>query len=155
MDSFKEKFNSVRGDGIRNQVVHGHLNQSAVSRLGAAGVSVPGFGISPSSPSGPSTVSFQDARSAASTANNFRQRHGDQVASAARTANSFNQKYGISDRVQGTALSAARTPEPETETPIPVASAAKKKPPLLLLPRSASAPVPFLRPQATLRHHYP
>jgi len=34
----------------------------------------------------PSSVSLSDVRSAASTANNFRQRHGDQVANAYRQA---------------------------------------------------------------------
>lgn len=49
----------------------------------------------------PSSVSFSDARSAASTANNFRQRHGEQVASGVKSANSLNQKYGVSDKVGG------------------------------------------------------
>ncbi|PKS10171.1 hypothetical protein jhhlp_001921 [Lomentospora prolificans] len=131
-----------------------HLNQSAVSRLGAAGVSVPGFGISPTSSSNPppppaqgttwaqkqaalrtardfhkdpSSVSLQDARSAASTANNFRQRHGEQVTTGVRTANNFNQKYGIANRVQGFATGQAA--QPATETAPPAVPAAKKKPP--------------------------
>lgn len=155
---------------------NGLLNQGAVSRLGAAGISVPGFGIgrqspataqSPSHPpqhSGvtsppaapshmnelqnrfsklgkssntndttqpaegttwaqkqavlrtassfqkdPSSVSLSDARTAASTANNFRQRHGEQLAAGAQKAQGLNQKYGLLDktgsaydRVQGT-----------------------------------------------------
>ncbi|PNH61602.1 hypothetical protein VD0002_g6247 [Verticillium dahliae] len=159
----------------------GYLNQGAMNRLGAAGVSVPAFGIGRSSspaapapapamaaapsptpapaashmselqnrfsklskpsfgapsPAGvptdsygatspppaegttmaqkqaalrtasnfhkdPSSVSMADARSAAGTLNNFRQRHGDQVASGVRTAGALNQKYGIADRVGG------------------------------------------------------
>lgn len=47
----------------------------------------------------PSSVSFSDAKSAASTANNFRQRHGEQVAAGARAANNLNQKYGVMDKV--------------------------------------------------------
>ncbi|KAL0931936.1 uncharacterized protein CTRU02_212890 [Colletotrichum truncatum] len=147
----------------------GYLNQSAMNRLGAAGVSVPSLGIgksapepptrsnnnSPAAPSragafsppsagqmnelqnrfaklgkssgqsstppptegttmeqkqaalrtasnfhkDPSSVSMADARSAASTFNNFRQRHGDQVAAGVKTANNMNQKYGIADKV--------------------------------------------------------
>jgi hypothetical protein len=148
----------------------GILNQGSLNRLGAAGVSVPGFGIGgkqPLSPpprttqteaetasplasktsmpnsgpnlnelqsrfsrlstsssnseapsqgttfaqkqaalrtasafrNDPSSVSLNDARNAASTANNFRQRHGDQVASGWKSANSLNQKYGLSDKV--------------------------------------------------------
>lgn len=49
----------------------------------------------------PSSVSLSDARSAASTANNFRQRHGEQVAAGAKTANSLDQKYGVSGKVGG------------------------------------------------------
>ena len=142
------------------------LNQSALNRLGAAGVSVPGFGIGsptdnanpwndePSTSIGkppsssvtrapamdelqarfakmsssiapaesssqgtsfadkqaalrtassfrnnPSSVSLSDARTAASTANNFRERHGDQVASGWQQANGLNKKYGLADRV--------------------------------------------------------
>ncbi|KAF4332912.1 gmp synthase [Fusarium beomiforme] len=151
---------------------NGLLNQGAVNRLGAAGISVPGFGIGSSSPAAeaspsppppprpgvaspppapaashmselqnrfsrlgtssntnaatppppsegttwtqkqaalktassfqkdPSSVSFSDARAAASTANNFRQRHGEQVAAGAKTANNLNQKYGLLDKAQ-------------------------------------------------------
>ncbi|MCJ1314539.1 hypothetical protein MMC25_008221 [Agyrium rufum] len=47
----------------------------------------------------PSSVSFSDARSAASTANNFRERHGEQVSSGMRTANGLNQKYGLAGKL--------------------------------------------------------
>jgi hypothetical protein len=42
----------------------------------------------------PSSVSISDARTAASTADNFRQRHGDQVATGMRTAGNLYGKYG-------------------------------------------------------------
>ena len=42
----------------------------------------------------PGSVSLSDARAAASTANNFRQRHGDQVAAGLKEANKLNDKYG-------------------------------------------------------------
>jgi hypothetical protein len=42
----------------------------------------------------PSSVSLADARSAASTANNFRQRHGDQIASGVQAA----QQHGVLDK---------------------------------------------------------
>ncbi|CZR54494.1 related to myosin tail region-interacting protein MTI1 [Phialocephala subalpina] len=146
----------------------GILNQGSLNRLGAAGVSVPGFGIGaskgkpilpppntaspsrspaptaspvqtsqlnelqsrfsrlsssttpkPEAPSegttwaqkqaalktassfrdDPSKVSFNDARAAASTANNFRERHGEQVKSGWQSANKLNNKYGITDKV--------------------------------------------------------
>lgn len=49
----------------------------------------------------PSSVSLSDAKSAASTANNFRQRHGEQVAAGVKTANGLDQKYGVSGKVGG------------------------------------------------------
>lgn len=49
----------------------------------------------------PSSVSLADARSAASTANNFRERHGEQVAAGARAANRIDQKYGVAGKVGG------------------------------------------------------
>lgn len=49
----------------------------------------------------PSSVSLSDARSAASTAHNFQQRHGEQVAAGVKTANGLDQKYGVSGRVGG------------------------------------------------------
>ncbi|KAK7733898.1 hypothetical protein SLS53_008048 [Cytospora paraplurivora] len=112
-----------------------YLNQDAVGRLGAAGVSVPGFGIGggdksvrsppppPSRGSGgarapsqgttwaqkqeslktmnnlnknPHSVSFADARSAGTTANNFRQRHSGQVKEGWNKAKSMDEKYGVS-----------------------------------------------------------
>lgn len=133
----------------------GILNQGSLNRLGAAGISVSGFGIGkqpPSSPThgrsspstntsqlnelqsrfsrlgsspkpeaategttfaqkqaalktassfrnDPSSVSLSDARMAASTANNFRERHGGQVKSGWQSANKLNSKYGIADKV--------------------------------------------------------
>ena len=137
----------------------GIMNQDALNRLGAAGVSVTALGIGrsskpqpaesqsasspnppqmaslqnrftkmatsspgPSDPStspqgstwqqkqaalktasqfqkDPSSVSLSDAKSATTTANNFRQRHGDQVATGMKSANSLNQKYGIANKL--------------------------------------------------------
>jgi hypothetical protein len=154
----------------------GILNQGSMSRLSAAGVSVPDFGIgksrqplpppSPASPSrtsatspansaqlselqsrfsrlssttapkpespregttfaqkqaalktasafrdDPSSISLNDAKAAASTANNFRERHGEQVKSGFQTANKLNTRYGIADKV-GTYGGISSTPEP-------------------------------------------
>ncbi|TAQ87867.1 hypothetical protein B7494_g3805 [Chlorociboria aeruginascens] len=47
----------------------------------------------------PSSVSMGDARNAASTANNFRERHGEQVKSGWQSANKINSKYGIAEKV--------------------------------------------------------
>lgn len=48
----------------------------------------------------PSSVSFSDARNAASTANNFRERHGEQAAAGYTAANNLNQKYGILNKMK-------------------------------------------------------
>lgn len=176
----------------------GVLNQGALNRLGAAGVSVPSFGIgptkgkaplpppslpsnsriaSPASPTAntsqlneiqsrfsrlttssqqaespkqgttfaekqaalktassfrndPSSVSLSDARTAASTANNFRERHGEQVKSGWTSVNKLNSKYGIADKVGslGGVAAPERTPAAEmreVETP---SALGKKKP---------------------------
>jgi hypothetical protein len=72
--------------------------------------------------SDPSSVSAADVRTAAATAKNFHDRHGEQVASGVRTANQLNQKYGLVDRARamvpadGSALS-VRPPPPPTLRP--------------------------------------
>ncbi|KAG5931521.1 hypothetical protein E4U53_001723 [Claviceps sorghi] len=78
----------------------------------------------------PSSVSFSDAKAAAATANNFRQRHGEQVASGAKTANSLNQKYGLMDKVSS-AYTGTENPHPQLEAASSALSgvAGKKKPP--------------------------
>ncbi|OLN85784.1 hypothetical protein CCHL11_09189 [Colletotrichum chlorophyti] len=87
----------------------------------------------------PSSVSLSDAKSAASTFNNFRQRHGDQVAAGVKSANSFNQKYGISEKVgkyagqvgqqqTGTTDSTGTAPSPSPAAGL-VNALGKKKPP--------------------------
>lgn len=172
---------------------NGALNKGATDRLGAAGVSVPGFGIgrdsspgnaAPSPPPAysqqqggghlgelqnrfsklktsdqgqqgqaqegqsqgttwaqkqaamktasqfhkdPSSVSFSDAKSAASTANNFRQRHGEQVASGMKAANNVNQKYGVADKVG--AFSQRAQGQGAQQAPQQTGIAGKKKPP--------------------------
>lgn len=146
----------------------GILNQGSLNRLGAAGISVPGFDIggaqSPTSPvqshptannsaqlnelqsrfsrlspstlpargspsegttfaqkqaalktassfrNDPSSVSLSDARSAAGTVNNLRERHGDQIASRWQSANKLNNKYGISDSVRSSGDTGALQP---------------------------------------------
>lgn len=49
----------------------------------------------------PGSVSMADARATASTAKNFNDRHGEQVASGWKAGNKLNQKYGIADKVGG------------------------------------------------------
>lgn len=57
----------------------------------------------------PSKVSAADLKGAASTANNFQQRHGAQVASGWKAANGLNNKYGITGKVNSLASSSAAT----------------------------------------------
>ncbi|KAF7534419.1 hypothetical protein G7Z17_g13364 [Cylindrodendrum hubeiense] len=80
----------------------------------------------------PSSVSFSDAKAAAGTANNFRQRHGEQVASGIQTANGPNQKYGVVDKVGSYTGSHAGQDQGQVAVapspPVP-GLAGKKKPP--------------------------
>lgn len=83
----------------------------------------------------PSSVSLSDARSAATTANNFRERHGDQVSSGLSKANGLNQKYGIASRLGGINTSAASNEPSPPATPL---SPAGKKPPPPPPPKKAA-----------------
>ncbi|KAL8933422.1 MAG: hypothetical protein Q9216_006369 [Gyalolechia sp. 2 TL-2023] len=47
----------------------------------------------------PSSVSLSDAKTTAATANNFRERHGDQVNAGWKSANAFNKKHDVSNRL--------------------------------------------------------
>ncbi|KAL8652297.1 MAG: hypothetical protein Q9210_002755, partial [Variospora velana] len=47
----------------------------------------------------PSSVSVSDARDTAAAANNFRERHGDQVNAGWRSANAYNKKHDIANRI--------------------------------------------------------
>ena len=167
----------------------GIMNQGAMNRLGAAGVSVPGLGIAPrpsprlpsrreaaappppvspqkpapsqlgelqsrfakfttsSSKKGPpqpaaatqgttlvqkqaalktassfrndpSSVSFSDARAAASTANNFRVRHGAEVASGLQSTNNLNNRYGLTDKAGAAAAYGVGNTVP-AQSPVP------------------------------------
>jgi hypothetical protein len=60
----------------------------------------------------PSKVSGADMKNAASTASNFQQRHGAQVASGFKAANGLNQKYGLAGRVNNFASSSSSTSPP-------------------------------------------
>jgi hypothetical protein len=76
----------------------------------------------------PSSVSFADAREAASTANNFRERHGEQAASGLSAANSLNQKYGVMDRMKSYS-SDGTTPQQVPQPASGFGAASKKAPP--------------------------
>ncbi len=73
----------------------------------------------------PSKVSASDLRGAATTANNFQQRHGDQVASGFRAASGLNQKYGITSRVNNLASSSTDSASQQASVP----GTGKKPPP--------------------------
>jgi hypothetical protein len=70
----------------------------------------------------PSSVSLSDAKSAASTANNFRERHHEQISAGAQKANSWNKKYNITGRMNSF-LEQQSTPaqqqQTETQQPTP------------------------------------
>lgn len=133
-----------------------YLNQSSLSRLSAAGVSVSGLGIgsssspsqsSPSSPRpppppaagttfaqkqaavqtasafsrDPRSVSLSDARAAASTADSFRRRHGDQVAAGLRAADQASPGSSGAAGAAAAGFLAKKKPAPPPPPP-------KKKP---------------------------
>jgi len=66
----------------------------------------------------PSSISLSEARDAASTANNFRERHGEQVASGLKTANGLNQKYGFMDKMKSYS-SDGTVPQQAAAQPLP------------------------------------
>lgn len=49
----------------------------------------------------PLSVSLADAKATASTMNNFRERHDEQIVSGMKSANAVNQKYDISSKLAG------------------------------------------------------
>lgn len=51
----------------------------------------------------PSSITLSDARNSAATANNFRERHGEHVATGWKGANALNKKYDVANRVNGIA----------------------------------------------------
>jgi hypothetical protein len=201
-DAFSAAPPPTYNESVQDPPAQNYINQGAMSRLGQAGISVPGFDIgrttsppvpprrgasppqppvsppatssrgpqlgelqsrfsrmSTSSPQAsaeptagtsfaqkqaalktasafqqdPSKVSLSDMKSTASTANNFRERHGEQVASGWRTASGLNQKYGLADRANsfasgGNAPASAASPTSPVATS-PVSGRLGKKPP--------------------------
>lgn len=77
----------------------------------------------------PSKVSMTDMRSAASTANNFRERHGEQAAAGWRAASGLNQKYGLSDRFNTAASQSTSSPPPQSPTQSGIGKKAPPPPP--------------------------
>lgn len=73
----------------------------------------------------PSKVSGSDLKTAASTANNFQQRHGEQAASGWRAASGLNQKYGIAGKVNSFAGGSSTSEASQ----IPAPGGVGKKPP--------------------------
>ena len=65
----------------------------------------------------PSSISLSDARSSAATANNFRERHGEQVATGWKGANALNKKYDVANRVNGIAGQNGAAPPVREDAP--------------------------------------
>ena len=64
-------------------------------------------------------MSLSDARAAASTANNFHQRHREQLASGLQVAGKLDDKYGVSNKAGhyvGLSANAASIPQAEEAT---------------------------------------
>ena len=84
----------------------------------------------------PSSISLSNAKATASTANNFRERHGDQVAAGWRSAGVLSEKYDVANKVNGFTANGSVSPKTEalptsvnTETLSHPSSAIKKAPP--------------------------
>ena len=65
----------------------------------------------------PSSVSLSDARATASTANNFRERHGEQVAAGGRWAGAMNKKYDVAGKVNAHTGESLGVPNSQTQSP--------------------------------------
>ena len=80
----------------------------------------------------PSSVSLADAKSAASTANNFRERHHEQITTGTQKANAWNTKYNLTGRMN-TYLEKQGSPADEVasqpSTPAPNGPYGRKAPP--------------------------
>lgn len=87
----------------------------------------------------PSSISLSDARSTAATANNFRERHGDQVNAGWKSANAFNKKHDVANRVNSYASqgSTPSTTEVQQSPSSPMPSSAANS-----LPMHKRAPPP-------------
>ncbi|KAL8697599.1 MAG: hypothetical protein Q9201_007043 [Fulgogasparrea decipioides] len=88
----------------------------------------------------PSSVSLSDARNTAATANNFRERHGDQVAAGWKSANALNKKYDVANRVNS--YSSQQGSSAQTETQQPPLSPVVSPPTSLPLHKRAPPPTP-------------
>ncbi|KEF57008.1 uncharacterized protein A1O9_07198 [Exophiala aquamarina CBS 119918] len=66
----------------------------------------------------PSSVSMSDARSAATTANSFRERHKEDISAAGQRANQFNRKYNVTGKLNSF-LEKHSSPSSETTPQIP------------------------------------
>ncbi len=82
----------------------------------------------------PYSVSLADAKATASTANNFRERHGDQVAAGWKNASLLNTKYDVANKVNGSAANGSVPSGNETvlapaRLDTPTASLKKRAPP--------------------------
>ena len=80
----------------------------------------------------PSSVTLADAKSAALTANNFRERHGEQVATGLNGATNLGRRYGIADKFNGYTSNGPGQPamEPSPSSPgyeLPHSSSGFKK----------------------------
>lgn len=67
----------------------------------------------------PSSISLRDARGAASTANNFRERHGDQVARGVTATGELRQGSSVSERVGAAGGAAAGLAGKKPPPPLP------------------------------------
>lgn len=76
----------------------------------------------------PSSVSFSDAKATASTANNFRERHGEQVAAGGKWAGAMNNKYGIANKVNSYTGTPGQAAQASASEPVPATEPIRASP---------------------------
>ena len=82
----------------------------------------------------PASLSLADAQATAATANDFRERHGYQVASGLKSANAFSQEYNVAAKLSGQSGDSPVAEQVSTspllaQAPTTSLSSDKKKPP--------------------------
>lgn len=70
----------------------------------------------------PSSISLSDAKATASTANNFRERHGEQVTAGGKWAGAMNKRYDVGGKVNGYSGNSGQASPAQDSTPSPWAN---------------------------------
>lgn len=100
----------------------------------------------------PSSISAQDARQAATTANNFRERHGDQIRAGASRASGLNKKYNLTGRMNSF-LEQQSSPSSEQQTSSAAPAQQNQSPEAQALSQRKPPPPPPPKKPANMTTH--